>query len=262
MIAWLESLSSVAAGLLIVGGFVGSTLLLGYLVSVFTSEQVRAAHNDRAGFILAVIGVVYAVLLAFVAIGVWERFQEAEARSYDETSALATVYRDAGSFPNSGQLRAMLRSYVESVINDEWPRMRRGERPSIADSRLEKIDRSVRDLPIGSLRLGNIDAQMLAAIDTALADRQTRLTIDFSGINGIMWMVLIVGAYVTVGFTYLFGFDDTSMQQLMIGGLSLMIGIVLFLVMALDFPFRGSIAVSPEAFRQLLESWNAMVISS
>jgi hypothetical protein len=43
------------------------------------------------------------------------------------------------------------------------------------------------------------------------------------------------------------------MQQLMIGSLSLMIGLVLFLVMALDFPYRGSISVEPEAFRALLD---------
>ena len=84
---------------MVVGGFVISTLLLGYFVHKFTSKEVRAAHTDRAGFILAVIGVIYAVLLAFVAIGVWERFQEAEVRTYDEAGALATVYRDAVSFP-------------------------------------------------------------------------------------------------------------------------------------------------------------------
>jgi hypothetical protein len=70
-----------------------------------------------------------------------------------------------------------------------------------------------------------------------------------------MWVVLFAGAYITVGFTYFFGFDRTSMQQLMIGALSLLIGLVLFLVMALDFPYRGSIAVSPDAFRALLEGW-------
>ena len=59
-------------------------------------------HNDLGGFILAVIGVIYAVLLAFVAIGVWERFQLAEARTYEEAGALTTVYRDAGSFPQRG----------------------------------------------------------------------------------------------------------------------------------------------------------------
>ena len=91
MIAWLESIPTFDAGLVIVGGFVISTMLLGYLVHRFTSQEVRAANTDRAGFILAVIGVVYAVLLAFVAIGVWERFQEAEVRTYDEAGALASV---------------------------------------------------------------------------------------------------------------------------------------------------------------------------
>ena len=96
---------------------------------------------------------------------------------------------------------------------------------------------------------------MLVAMDTALTDRQTRLTIDFIGINPLMWIVLIVGAYITVAYTGIFfGFDRTVMQQLMIGGLSLVIGLVLFLVMALDYPYRGSISVEPHAFSSLLAS--------
>lgn len=258
MIAWLESLSTIGAGIVIVGGFVLVALLIGYLVSRFTSREVRMAHNDRAGFILAVIGVIYAVLLAFVAIGVWERFQQAEARTYEEAGAIAVVYRDAGSFPDGTKLRAMLRTYVYSIIHDEWPQMRRGERPRPSNSLLEAADRYVRKLPASTIRLGDIQTQMLSAMDTALMDRETRLTIDSSGINRIMWAVLIAGAFVTVAFTYLFGFDQTLMQELMIGGLSLLIGLVLFLVIALDYPFRGSIYVPPEAFRALFETFNAI----
>jgi len=256
MIAWLESLPTLAAGLLIVGGFVVSTLLMGYLVATHTSKAIRLEHNDRAGFILAVIGVVYAVLLAFVAIGTWERFNQAEARSYEEAEALATVYRDAESFPHPEKLQAMLQAYARSVINDEWPRMRHGERAAATNDLLEAADRYVRHLPVASAGAANVHAQMLSAMDTALADRETRLTIDFIGINSIMWAVLVAGAYITVAFTYLFGFERTLMQQLMIGGLSLTIGLVLFLVVGLDYPFRGSIAVGPDAFHTLLESWH------
>jgi hypothetical protein len=256
VIAWLESLPTLAAGALIVGGFVVSTLAAGYLVARFTPGDVRLAHNDRAGFILAVIGVVYAVLLAFVAIGTWERFNQAQARSYEESEALATVYRDAESFPDAAPLRAMLRAYVRSVIDDEWPRMRSGQRGRASNALLEALDRHVRHLPVGSVAAQDVHEQMLSAMDTALADRETRLTIDFIGINGIMWIVLVAGAYITVAFTYLFGFERTVMQQLMIGGLSLMIGLVLFLVVGLDYPFRGSIAVGPDAFRNLLDYWN------
>jgi hypothetical protein len=44
----------------------------------------------------------------------------------------------------------------------------------------------------------------------------------------------------------------------MICALSFLIGLVLFLVIAMDYPFRGSISVTPEAFRALLESLNAI----
>jgi hypothetical protein len=258
MISWLESLPTVAAGIVVVGGFVVVALAIGYLVARFTSHDVRTAHNDRAGFILAVIGVIYAVLLAFVAIGVWERFQQAESRTYEEAGAIATVYRDAGSFPNAAPLRAMLRGYVQSIINREWPLMERGQKSAVSSTLLEAADHYVRALPVASLRLAGIQSQMLAAMDIALMDREARLTIDSGGINALLWFVLMVGAFVTVAFTYLFGFDRTLMQLLMVGGLSFVVGLVLFLVVAMDYPFRGSIYVTPEAFRALLESLNAI----
>jgi len=256
VIAWFESLPTMAAGIAIVGGFVAVSLLIGYVVSKATSEEVRAAHTDRAGFILAVIGVIYAVLLAFVAIGVWERFQQAEARSYDEAAAISTLYRDADSFPQGKDLRRLLRAYALSVANVEWARMRSGERAPLSDALLDSVDRGIRNLSVNSPSRQNVQADMLSAMNTAMLDRQTRLTVDFVGINGIMWVVLIIGAFVTVAFTYLFGFEKTIMQQLMIGGLSLLVGLVIFLILALDYPYRGSIAVQPEAFRVLLESFS------
>jgi hypothetical protein len=258
VIAWVESLPTALAGIVVVGGFVITTMVLGYLVSAFTPKEIRAAHTDRAGFILAVIGVIYAVMLAFVAIGVWERFETAEDRSYDEARALATIYRDAENFPQGGSLRSLIKTYARSIIDVEWPDMRSGEKTSISDALMERIGRDVRGLAVTSPALQNLQARMLVALETAWNDRQARLTIDFIGINPIMWLVLIVGAYVTVAFTYLFGWDATVMQQLMIGGLSLMIGLVIFLVMALDFPFRGSIAVGPDAFESLLRTLNAL----
>lgn len=255
MLNWLESLPDPYAGIVIVGGFLAVALVIGYVAAKLTSSEVRTAHNDRAGFILAVVGVIYAVLLAFVAIGVWDRYQQAETRSYEEAGAIATVYRDADSFTAAPRLRTLLRQYVRSVIQVEWPRMQSGQRSEFASALLEDADRQVRALPANSPRLANIQAQMLAAMDTALADREMRLTVYDRGINGIIWFVLIVGAVVTVAFTYLFGFDRTLMQLLMIGSLSVVIALDLYLIVALDYPFRGGISVEPEAFRVLLETF-------
>jgi hypothetical protein len=56
-------------------------------------------HNDVAGFIIAVVGVIYAVLLAFVVIVSWEKFVSAEAVVGEEASALRSIYRESTAFP-------------------------------------------------------------------------------------------------------------------------------------------------------------------
>jgi hypothetical protein len=256
MIEWLESLPTAGSGIVIVGGFVVATLIVGYLVGKLAPREIRIEHNDLAGFILAVIGVIYAVLLAFVTIGVWERFQQAEARTYEEAGMLTIIYRDADSFPQPGALRAALRAYTLAVVTDEWPRMERGERLVKADAVLEDVDRMVRNLPVTSQAHQDVHDQMLAALNTALIDRDARISEDATGINGIMWFVLISGAVITVGFTYLFGFRHNVMQQLMTGSLGLLIGLVLFLTIALNYPYRGSIIVGPDAFRSALQTYS------
>ena len=95
-------------------------------------------------------------------------------------------------------------------------------------------------------------------MQTALSDRDVRLSEDATGINGIMWMVLMVGAVVTVAFTYLFGFRRNIMQALMTGALGLLIGLVLFLTVALNYPYRGSISVEPDAFHNALKTYDSI----
>ena len=53
---------------------------------------IRQKHNDVAGFIYAVVGVIYAVLLALTVIAVWEEYQAANATVRDEANELADVF--------------------------------------------------------------------------------------------------------------------------------------------------------------------------
>jgi heme/copper-type cytochrome/quinol oxidase subunit 2 len=251
MMEWLESLPVYGSGIIIVGGFVVLTVLVGLAIAKLLPQERRMEHNDLAGFILAVIGVVYAVLLAFVTVTVWERFDGAEARSYVEASDLAAVYRDAGEFAGGAAIRADLREYARLVAGEEWPAMAHGGQSEKADALIERVDRAVRRLPVANLRDEDLHQQMLASVAEALQDRDIRLSMDATGISSVMWLVLMLGAVVTVAFTYLFGYKHESMRLVMSGSLGLLIGLVLFLTVALDYPFRGGITVGPEAFLDL-----------
>jgi hypothetical protein len=81
------------------------------------------------------------------------------------------------------------------------------------------------------------------------------------GLPAILWAVLLVGGLITVGFTYLFGLQSTTVHVLMVAALALVIGLVLFTVAALDYPFRGDVSIGPEAFEQALDSFESSKLS-
>ena len=72
------------------------------------------------------------------------------------------------------------------------------------------------------------------------------------GLPAILWIILIIGGVVVIGFTYLFGLDSTVTHLLMVAALALVIALVLFTVAELDFPFRGGIRIGPEAMERVL----------
>src|SRR4028118_268856 len=59
----------------------------------------RREHNDVAGFIYAVVGVIYAVLLALMVIAVWEEHEAAKATVREEANELADVFWLAHRLP-------------------------------------------------------------------------------------------------------------------------------------------------------------------
>jgi uncharacterized membrane protein YgaE (UPF0421/DUF939 family) len=71
------------------------------LVQRLVPPERREQHNDVAGFIYAVLGVAYAVLLAFVVIVVWQEYKTAQTNVESEANELAGVYFLASRLPES-----------------------------------------------------------------------------------------------------------------------------------------------------------------
>ena len=106
------------------------------LVQRFVSSELRQQHNDVAGFIYAMLGVVYAVLMALMVIAVWEQYQRARETVESEANAVAEIAWLAHRLPESErhQLQEHARSYAEEVVNEEWPLMEQGMEQGTRDS--------------------------------------------------------------------------------------------------------------------------------
>ena len=67
--------------------------------------------------------------------------------------------------------------------------------------------------------------------------RRLRLVAAEEGIPGVLWSVLIFGGIAAIGFTYLFGIENTWAHRLMVVILAAVIGLVLFTIGSLEHPF-------------------------
>ena len=123
--------ATIVYGVLVVGGVclaaVGGLTLVQFLVPAASRQK----HNDVAGFIYAVLGVIYAVLLALVVIAVWEDFGRARETVEGEANATAEIFWLAHRLPEPERHRVqeLARSYASVVVEREWPLMREGQAP-------------------------------------------------------------------------------------------------------------------------------------
>jgi len=249
----LAGLPVLAGATLFIGAIVVAAVAGGLLFHRFVPNAMLAEHNEIAGFVFAVVGVVYAVLLAFFAIGVWERFEASEQRTYDEAARLTVVYRKADLFPQAHRLRAEIKHYTQLVVDREWNEMQHGGHDPQSRVLIETIAFEVRHLPVRDMAQQNVHAAMVGSLDDALVDRDYRISLSTLGVNGFLWAILVAGAVATIFFAYLFAYRSRWSLITIVGLLAFTLGLVLYLIAAVDYPFRGEIRVAPEAFVHALD---------
>jgi len=84
--------------------------------------------------------------------------------------------------------------------------------------------------------------------------RNQRIDDSGSALNPIYWVLLFVGAFLTILHLVLLHMENRTMHLIAVGVTAAMMGMVLFLLIEVNAPFRGEIAVSPSNFRAALTS--------
>jgi hypothetical protein len=243
---------------------VGGLVLVQRLYSIDRRKQ----HNDVAGFIYAVLGVAYAVLLGLVLIAVWEKWEAAENITADEANELAGIFWFAHALPQpeGRHIQELVRSYERVVVEEEWPLMAQGRSSPEAWDTLDELRATILGLqpPKGAKQTGYDQMryeEMLVQLHELGNARRERLLAAEQGLPPILWVVLLLGGVITVGFTYLFGLNNTLVHLLMVAALAMIISMSLFTVAALDYPFNGDIRIHPSAYENDLERFRVSKLS-
>jgi len=260
MISFLAGLPLWLSGMLIVGLPTVLAMLGPILVRRYVTLETLAENNEVAGFKFAVIGVLYAVLLAFAIIVVWERFSVAENTVATEAGAVANIYRLSQGI--NGQpgiaLRGALTNYLRAVISSDWPAMERGRPSTSAREALDGVYKALLRFESPERRDTALVSEILRQVDTITQMRRARLSDAAGLVPGVIWPTLFGGALITIVYTFFFGSRNLGAQTLMTGMLSIIIFSGLLTAIVIDQPFTGVVKVTPHALTQVLEDFGSM----
>ena len=238
------------------------------VVQRLVPSEKRQQQNDVAGFLYAVVGVVYAVLLALLVIAVWERYQGARETAESESNAVADIAWLASRLPEDErhQLQELARSYAQEVVDEEWPLMEQGteggERGTPeAWNLVDDMRATLQELEPVTEAESQLYAEGLDQIDRLGDDRRMRLVAAEEGLPGVLWAVLVFGGVVVIGFTYLFGLQNTWAHRLMVAALTAVIALALFTIGAMEYPFAGGARIDQGAFELILERFETSKLS-
>lgn len=211
-------------------------------------------HNEVGGIIIAVSGTIYAVILGFLTVVAWEHYQEARNLVVIESDADIDAWHSAVGLPVAvrTKVRQDMVAYANDMIAREWPQMNQGEfderAPMISMDAIDAVGSFV-PADNGQSNAQSAVLQQLTAIHDA---RQQRIAINGAGISWFEWLVLAIGGACIVCFCWLFGVRNLRTHLLMTSTVVTMIVSILVLLFELQYPFRSSVGIGPEAWQGAL----------
>lgn len=210
--------------------------------------------NDVLSSYVSVIGTLYAVLLAFVLLSVWEQYDTAQSAAEGEASQLSDLVRLTAGLPEpaSARVKDAIREYTSAVVDEEWTAMANGGRSDRADRALDNLWKTlVAADPADGPRGLAVYNQALERLRSASDSRQDRLSQARPSVQGVIWVLLLGGGALTLIATYFFE-PSAGIYLPVNAGLTLMIAFILYLVFAFDHPFSHDVGGPPDALRAVL----------
>jgi Protein of unknown function (DUF4239) len=245
-------------------GVVGIAVLYAWLGVFFVRRlvhgRVQEGHNDTLAPIFLTAGTIYAVLLAFLVIGVWENYGSAKDNAAEEASTLATLYRQTNGLPSEQQreLRGLLRAYTEAVAHDEWSiQAATGGASPNARKAIGDIYRSYQSMK-PSVANSSVAVEFLQTMRTVAADRNRRTLQAGEALPMVLWVVLVIGGGIVVGMSFLLYMDSTWPHVLVSILMAALIGGLLFVTMLLNRPFNGPLAITADSFEHSLSVFDSV----
>jgi len=250
---WFFNLSVPWMALII---FLATYLIAGSVDLVVT----RLAVNERAkGFkaispgMLPPLGILFALLVGFIAVDVWGNFAKAKAAITTEASALRAVVLLAGAFPDERRsIYALVNRHIDECVNKEWPEMaqHRATLTTLPTALIEALHETLGLKPADdSQRVAQ--SEMVKELHTALDARRQRIGISESALGTVKWVGILLQGLCTLVAIAMVHSDNRLARAISLTLFATGIALSVLLIAAYSRPFTS---IGPGLLKQVITS--------
>lgn len=239
--AWLVGFG--LAGMLIMRRYVQPRLRLGYDDAYYAAALVQSAM------------LLYGLIAALTAVGVWQRYSQVSDVVSNDATVLASVWRDVGGYPQPVRdaSRAVLKGYTEQIIRDAWPKQQRGDVPREGVEWMDRLQAQIFAFEPATEGQKILHAETVRSFNQLVQARRQRLDSVQASLPSVFWFVLLPGAMGCVALCLMFHVPNPWFQGTLLVGVSGFLAMVLFVIIALDRPFIGGMAITAEPYQLIYD---------
>jgi hypothetical protein len=256
---WIQEIPAWAIGATCVLGFVVPAMIGLWLVHRGIHVRLKIAEtlldNGVVGWFFSGILTIYAITLGLIAVTTWESSSAVAGIASHEAAAIAALYRDTSGFasPLREELHAKLRDYTRFVIETAWPAQRRGVIVNEGNQAIDEFQSQIFSKEPKTEGQRILQAEVLKTFNELVEWRRQRKEAVSHHVPGVVWAVILLGGALTVATSYCFQVQQFRFHLLLTTGLAAMVGLLVFLIAALDQPYRGAVSIEPTAYQIVLD---------
>jgi len=227
------------------------------LISRYLSMSMRNSMNEVAGYISATISMIYAIFFGFMALYLLENFDIAANSVEKEATVLNSIYHSSKVLPQSicREVQNEVEDYITVVLNHDWPSMvldtDAGEESEQVLDKILMTLYNIHSKNSSDIMTLFILQEMIKEVKSMYEYRDKRLMMSHAALGADFWVVILLGAFLTIGVNYFFGMHF-HFHVLSVIAVSIAVSSILFLLIAIDRPYIGDFSVKSEGFEKLL----------
>ena len=217
--------------------------------------RIHIEDSEFSGSMVQSVMVFYGLAVALIAVSVFQTYSDVSKIVSQEATMLAALDRDVSGYPEPIrlQLQSGLRDYVHYVIHEAWPLQQRGQIPGGGVELMNRFQKTLIGFEPATEGQKLLHGETLRAYNNMIQARRLRLDAVGTGLPAVMWVVIMVGAVIGLGACFFFKVEDARLHAILVTLLAAFMGLVIFMIFALDRPFRGDLGIGAQPYQLIYD---------